>query len=202
MKSSILFVAMLYILSMTACTVTENDPMEQVETFNSLSISYGARSLATTDQIFKKLHLEELPGVSVKEAYAILSGIKTHSQSEKHYAVKESSHGDHSDVDITMDETICQKYTFTLQLHMQKDYNTDVMYYKSYDANCSAQTFQWYIKGFSFSTDNTTGDNKFESPSFLYFKILDEGSYYIQVPVTIKGKYCPINNKTEFSYSL
>ena len=77
-----------------------------------------------------------------------------------------------------------------------------VTYYKSYDANCSANTFEWYIKGFSFATDNSTGNNKFEGPSYLYFKILEEGCKYIQVPVTIKGTYCPSNNKAEFTYAL
>lgn len=202
MKSSILFVAVLFMLSMTACTAYDNDPMEQVETINSLTSSYGARSLATTDQAFKKLHLEELPGISIEEACNILSNLKAHTQSEKHCTVKENPHGDHEDVDITMDETIGHKYIFTIQLHMQKDYKTDVVYYKSYEANCSANTFEWYIKGFSFSTDNATGNNKFESPSFLYFKILDEGYNYIQVPVTVKGTYCPTNNKAEFTYTL
>ena len=202
MKSFMMFVAMLMLWSMTACTAYENDPMEQVENISSLTSTYGARSLATSDTLFKKLHLDELPGISSKEACSILSSIKAHNQSEKHFAVTENPHGDHSDVDITMDETIGHKYTFTIQLHMQKNYENGVTYYKSYDANCSANTFEWYIKGFSFATDNSTGNNKFEGPSYLYFKILEEGCKYIQVPVTIKGTYCPNNNKAEFTYAL
>ena len=62
MKNSILFVAMLIIMGMTSCTATENDPMEQVEDFSSLTSSYGARSVLSSDNICKKLHLEELPG--------------------------------------------------------------------------------------------------------------------------------------------
>lgn len=202
MKSFMMFVAMLMLWSMTACTAYENDPMTQVENINSLTSTYGARSLATSDALFQKLHLDELPGISPKEAYAILSSIKAHNQSEKHYAVTENPHGDHSDVNITMDETIGHKYTFTIQLHMQKDYEKGITYYKNYDATCSASTFQWYIKGFSFATDNVTGDNKFEGPSYFYFKILEDGCKYIQVPVTIKGTYCPTNNKAEFTYAL
>jgi hypothetical protein len=116
--------------------------------------------------------------------------------------VHENLHGNHYDVDIVMDETIGHQYTFTLQLHMQKDQGTDVTYYKSYDAGCNAHEFTWYISGFSFATDNSTGNNKFEAPSSLYFKILAEDVEYIQVPVTIKGTYCPINNKADFTYIL
>ena len=201
MKSSIFVVAMLAVLSMTSCTANENDPMEQVESIDMLS-TYGARNVSSSDKTFKNMHLDELPGISVKEACDILSSIKAHSQSEKNYEVKESLHGDHYDVDIMMGETIGKKYTFTIQLHMQKDNQKGTMYYKSYEANCSAHNFTWYIKGFSFSTDNETGNNKFESPSFLYFKVMNEEINYIQVPVTIKGTYCPNSNQAEFTYHL
>ena len=201
MKSSIFIVAMLVIMSMTACTVSDNDPIEQVDTVDMLT-TYGAQNVATSTKTFKDLHLDELSGVSTKEAYDILSSIRKHQESEKHYDVKENRHGDHNDIDIIMDETIGHKYTFTIQLHMQKDSQSGSMFYKSYEADCSANNFAWYIKGFSFSTDNTTGNNKFESPSYLYFKVLGENVEYIQVPVKITGTYCPINNKAEFSYSL
>ena len=201
MKSSIFIVAMLAIMSMTACTVSDNDPIEQVDTVDMLT-TYGAQNVATSTKTFKYLHLDELSGLSTKEAYDILSSIRKHQESEKHYDVKENRHGDHNDIDIIMDETIGHKYTFTIQLHMQKDSQSGSMFYKSYEANCSANNFAWYIKGFSFSTDNTTGNNKFESPSYLYFKVLGENVEYIQVPVKITGTYCPINNKAEFSYSL
>ena len=201
MKSSIFIVAMLAIMSMTACTVSDNDPIEQVDTIDMLT-TYGAQNVATSTKTFKDLHLDELSGVSTKEAYDILSSIRKHQESQKHYEVKENRHGDHNDIDIIMDETIGHKYTFTIQLHMQKDSQSGSMFYKSYEADCSANNFAWYIKGFSFSTDNTTGNNKFESPSYLYFKVLGENVEYIQVPVKITGTYCPINNKAEFSYSL
>ena len=72
MKSSIFVVAMLMIMSMTSCTASENDPMEEVETIDMLS-TYGARNLNASDKNFKNLHLDELPGVSVSEASAILA---------------------------------------------------------------------------------------------------------------------------------
>ena len=112
MKSSIFVVAMLMIMSMTSCTASENDPMEEVETIDMLS-TYGARNLNASDKNFKNLHLDELPGVSVSEASAILANIRKHTQSQKHYDVKENLHGDHYDVDIVMDETVSNKSNFT-----------------------------------------------------------------------------------------
>ena len=201
MKSSIFVVAMLMIMSMTSCTASENDPMEEVETIDMLS-TYGARNLNASDKNFKNLHLDELPGVSVSEASTILANIRKHSQSEKSFDVKESAHGDLTDVDIVLGETINHKYTFTIQLHMEKNAQKGVVYYKSYEANCSASNFAWYIKGFSFATDNSTGNNKFESPSYLYFKVMSDEVNYIQIPVTVKGTYCPSDNQAEFTYEL
>ena len=166
MKNLFFIVAMLGMMSMTACTVSDNDPIEQIENFDMLS-TYGAQNVATTTKPFKDLHLDELPGVSTKEAYDILSNIRKHKESEKHFDVKENEHGDHNDIDIIMDETIGHKYTFTIQLHMQKDSKSGAMFYKSYEADCSANNFVWYIKGFSFSTDNTTGDRSEEHTSEL-----------------------------------
>ena len=201
MKNLIFVVAMLIIASMTSCTSNENDPTEQVETLDMLS-TYGALNMATTDKNFKNLHLDELPGISVAEACNILSTIRKHTEEEQTLDVKENLRDNHCDIDITMDETIGHKYTFTIQLHMEKDTDKDIVYYKSYEANCSASNFAWYIKGFSFSTDNATGNNKFESPSYLYFKVMNEDVNYIQVPVTIKGTYCPKTNQAEFTYTL
>ena len=201
MKSSIFVVAMLMIMSMTSCTASENDPMEEVETIDMLS-TYGARNLNASDKNFKNLHLDELPGVSVSEASTILANIRTHSQSEKSFDVKESAHGDLTNVDIVLGETINHKYTFSILLHMEKNTQKGVVYYKSYEANCSASNFAWYIKGFSFATDNATGNNKFESPSYLYFKVMSDEVNYIQVPVTVKGTYCPSDNQAEFTYEL
>ena len=133
MKSSVFIVAMLVIMSVTACTASDNDPIEQVETIDMLT-TYGAQNVATSTKTFKNLHLDELPGVSIKEACDILASIKKHKESEKHYDVKENLHGNHYDVDIIMDETISHKYTFTIQLHMQKDNESGIMYYKSYEA--------------------------------------------------------------------
>ena len=153
MKSSIFVVAMLVIMGMTSCTASENDPMEEVETIDMLS-TYGARNLNASDKNFKNLHLDELPGVSVSEASTILANIRKHSQSEKSFDVKESAHGDLTNVDIVLGETINHKYTFSILLHMEKNTQKGVVYYKSYEANCSASNFAWYIKGFSFATDS------------------------------------------------
>ena len=103
------------------------------------------------NKIISTLALDELPGMSASEVSAILSNIQKHSQSEKHYMVEENDHDGFCDVDILMDETINHKYTFTIQLHMERNNNSGVMYYKGFEADCTSNQFEWYIKGFSFA---------------------------------------------------
>lgn len=198
MRNLIMWVIILFV-GMTSCAVNECDPLEQTENIDALA-SFGAKELADNNFI-ATLALDELPGMSAGEVGAILSNIRKHSQSQKHYNVEENNHDDFCDVDILMDETINDKYTFTIQLHMERNNNNGIVYYKSFEADCSSDQFEWYIKGFSFSSDNLTGNNKFESPSFLYFKVLDEGVTFIQIPVLVKGTYNPKNNKADFTYS-
>ena len=198
MRNLIMWVIILFV-GMTSCAVNECDPLEQTDNIDALA-SFGAKELAD-NKIISTLTLDELPGMSASEVSVILSNIQKHSQSEKHYMVEENDHDGFCDVDILMDETINHKYTFTIQLHMERNNNSGVMYYKGFEADCTSNQFEWYIKGFSFSSDNLTGNNKFESPSYLYFKVLNEGVTFIQVPILVKGTYSPTDNKADFTYS-
>lgn len=204
MKNLMILAAMLFIISMTSCSNEGNDPITLSEESNiSMLTSYGARSLSSNDAYTQKLQLEDLPAISIKEANSILSAIKKHDHSQKEYATQcENSNDNMVKFSIAMNETISNKYTFSIQLNMEKDTESDVTYFKNYTANCSSDTFAWYIKGFSFATDNETGNNKFESPSYLFFKIADNGIYFIQVPVSVKGSYNPDTEAAEFSYKL
>ena len=198
-----MFIAVLIVMGLTSCAAGESDPTEQtVTTLDMLTSTYGARSLSENGETGKNLRLEDLPLVSAEEADNILANLKKHTQSKKTYSIDSAIEDGMNEISIVMDETISNRYTFTLELNMEKDSNGTV-YYKGYEAECSANTFIWYVKGFSFASDNTTGNNKFESPGYLYFKIADGKSFnYIQVSVIVKGTYNPTNNQAEFTYSI
>ena len=204
MKNLMLLAAMLFIFSMTSCSNEGNDPMEQSEQISIELLSfYGARSLSSNDAYAQKLHLEDLPAISINEANEILSAIKKHNSSQKDYAYTcGTEENGMIDFCITMSETINKKYTFAIQMNMEKDSGNGTLYFKNYQAQCSADSFVWYIKGFSFASDNETGNNKFESPCYLCFKIINDGIQYIQVPMNIKGSYNPSTNQADFSYKL
>lgn len=203
MKHITLLATMLIIMSMTACSAEGNDPMENIHTSDiSLLTIYGARSISSDDDFTKKMHLEDLPAISFDEAGKILNVIKKHTQSEKNYSMEENIHNRMRNIKISMHETVAQQYTFSLHLNMERDMENGVTYFKNYQAKCSADTFVWYIKGFSFASDNKTDGYKFECPGYLYFKIVNDGIQYIQVPVNINGTYQPDTDKADFEYKL
>jgi hypothetical protein len=62
--------------------------------------------------------------------------------------------------------------------------------------------YHWHAHGFGLSTAGQSGMYKFECDSYLYFKLVDDGIRYIQVPLKIQGKYRPETHEANFTYSL
>ena len=46
-------------------------------------------------------------------------------------------------------------------------------------------THEWYVKGFSLASDNSEGNFIFQSESYIYMKVADNGIKYMQIPVSI-----------------
>ena len=123
MKNLMILAAMLFIISMTSCSNEGNDPITLSEESNiSMLTSYGARSLSSNDAYTQKLQLEDLPAISIKEANSILSAIKKHDLSQKKCeTLSENINKNMVKFSIAMNETISNKYTFSIKLNMEKD---------------------------------------------------------------------------------
>lgn len=194
-------IAMLTMMSLASCTADGNDPVENSSSTYLLEKTYGAISVAYTENNSDKLNLNDLPAISLSEADQILSNLRKHTNAKEELDVQTMNKGNQTLLDVIMKQTINNKYTFTIQLNMSSD-SDGMVYYGGYKAECSSSLMKWYLKGFSLSSDNATGNNKFESQSYLYIKVVDNGIKYMQIPVSIKGTYNPKNHKAAFSYSL
>lgn len=201
MKAIYLMIAMLTMMSLASCTADGNDPVENSSSTYLLEKTYGAISVAYTENNSDKLNLNDLPAISLSEADQILSNLRKHTNAKEELDVQTMNKGNQTLLDVIMKQTINNKYTFTIQLNMKSD-SDGMVYYGGYKAECSSSLMKWYLKGFSLSSDNATGNNKFESQSYLYIKVVDNGIKYMQIPVSIKGTYNPKNHKAAFSYSL
>ena len=148
-----------------------------------------------------KLKLSELPAISLSEADHILSVLRKHTDAQEELDIQTATKGEQTWLRIVMKQTIDHKYAFTIQLNMNC-YNDGSLYYGGYQAECSSSLIKWYLKGFSLATDNATKNYKFESQSYIYMKVIDNGIKYMQIPVTINGNYNPRNHDAAFSYNL
>lgn len=202
MKAMYLLIAMLMMMSLASCTSNENDPAEDNASVYTLINTYGARSVSNTESSFSNLNLDELPAISVSEANSILTGIRKHEASRKEGNVHEANSEGKSYLKVAMSECVSGKYTFHIQLNMLKN-DSGTLFYSGYQADCQSDMFKWYLKGFSFSCDtNQIGNYKFEAQSYLYFKVIDNGVQYMQVPISVKGTYNPQTQKADFTYNL
>lgn len=201
MKAIHLMIAMLVMMSLASCSADGNDPVENSASTYLLEKTYGARSVAYEENNSNNLNLSELPAISLSEADGILSVLRKHTNAKEELDIQAATRGEQTLLKIAMKQTIDSKYSFTIQLNMSS-YSDGSLYYSGYKAECSSSLMKWYLKGFSLASDNATGNYKFESQSYIYMKIVDNGIKYIQVPVTIEGNYNPDNHESKFSYNL
>lgn len=201
MKAIYLMIAMLVMMSLASCSADGNDPVENSSSTYLLEKTYGAISVAYEGNNSDKLNLSELPAISLSEADEILSTLRKHTGVKEEQDIQAATKGEQTLLKIAMKQTIDNKYTFTIQLNMSS-YSDGSLYYSGYEAECSSSLIKWYLKGFSLASDNATKNYKFESQSYIYMKVVDNGIKYIQIPVTIKGSYNPQNHDASFSYNL
>ena len=62
--------------------------------------------------------------------------------------------------------------------------------------------YMWHMTGFGLASSGSEGMYKIEGTSNLYFKVMDDSLYYIQVPVKVTGTYNPKTHEVNFTYDI
>ena len=180
MKAIHLLIATLIMMSLASCTAESSDPVDNSSSTYFLERTYGARSVTYEGNNSDNLNLNDLPAISLKEA---------------------DDKGNQTLLKVITSQTINGKYTFTIQLNLT-GYADGDLYYNGYNAECSSSLMKWYVKGFSLASDNSEGNFIFQSESYIYMKVADNGIKYMQIPVSIRGTYNPKSHDASFTYKL
>lgn len=192
-----------FLVCMVSCTAeSENLDCKETSTL-SLVRNYNARSLDYTSLTSKGMELSLLPVVSVEEVSQILSELRSGKQSCGGQSVNRTD-GDGMQTFLTVSSSLYvhQDHCFVMEMDFIQYKDDGSLYYKANHGKVMSSIYKWHIDGFRLSSTDQGGLYNFECSSCLYFKINDGVTTYIQVPVNVKGSYCPDNHEISFSISL
>ena len=201
MKFKNLACALLVVAGMASCTAESDAPVNNEETTVSLEKTFNARSVDYQEGGKNSLNLSELTPVSVEEANNILKVLREKKNAKTAHSVnaKDGEPGQ-TFLTVSAEQQIDNRHKLTLQMTMITYADDGSLYYKDYHAFAASDLYKWHMTGFGLSTAASGGMYKIEGTSNLYFKVVEEGVHYIQVPVKVTGNYNPKTHEVNFTY--
>ena len=203
MKFKNLACAMLAIMAMASCTAESDAIVNEVETTVSLEKNFNARSVEHQKGKKNDLNLDDLIPVSTDEAINILNMLREKKDLTESCSIK-TKEGETSQSFLTIHAEQCvnNRYNLALQLQMISYDDDKSLYYKDSEVSSNSSQFLWHKTGFGLSSNGTNGMFEFECTSYLYFKVVEDGIKYVQIPVKVNGDYNPKTHAISFEYSI
>ena len=202
MKLKNLACAVLVALGMASCTAESDAILNEVETSVSLEKTFNARSVDYKKGGKSDLNLDSLVPVSTEEATAILKVLRERKNlTESNSLTTAEGVPGQTFLTISAEQCVDNRHVLGLQLEMINYADDNSLFYKDCKASAKSSNYLWNLTGFGLTSNGTEGNYKMECTSNLYFKIVEEGIKYVQVPVKVSGIYDPQAQTVNFVYS-
>ena len=198
MKSIKFFFACVLALTFVACSNAESDSFEDnTSNFESMKSLYGIES-AAYDQTAEEM-------ASVLEALRQNGNTVRNCESE----TTEGFYGDATDKKAVKMLAEYQARTrsgafveqFALCVSLNFNIDKGAVYYIGTTYSSSTDLFSWQGYGASLST-TADGNSIFNSTTYLYFRVSDQGNCVVKVPVDFKGSYNFAAGQGTYSFTL
>ena len=192
MKATFTLIVLAIALGFTSCTTSDNEVMDNVSNFNSIKSIYGIEEAS-----FGAAEKNNVPSVTVEEMEGVLEAFRANSNTQKECIVADSGKGANAERTVSMVGNY--KVTtrsgsfvedFALCVNLKFSIEKGQVYYWGTDYTYSSDMFEWRADGLSLANvKGTSYTYGFESTSYLYFRVLDEGDCLVRVPVVFKGSH-------------
>ena len=196
MKSIKFFFACVLALTFVACSNAESDSFEDnTSNFESMKSLYGIESAAYDQKA------EEIPFVTAEEMASVLEALRQNGntirncESETLKAVKMLAEYQAR----TRSGAFVEQFALCVSLNFNID--KGAVYYIGTTYSSSTDLFSWQGYGASLST-TADGNSIFNSTTYLYFRVSDQGNCVVKVPVDFKGSYNFAAGQGTYSFTL
>lgn len=204
MKAVYFFITLLSMLAITSCASSENELFSESTTLELMKNSYGLEPVSYAISDAKKV-----PSVSLADIQSVLEALRLNSNKQTKCTVEsvnDAYFGDKNEVNrkvvmgsqytaTTRTGVLLENFLLRVELKFNIDNKLSVYYYGT-DYLFDSNLFDWRANGLSLAPAKNADEYtyEFESESFLYFKVKEEGDALLRVGIVFKGNY---NFKTE-----
>ena len=206
MKSIKFFFACVLALTFVACSNAESDSFEDnTSNFESMKSLYGIESAAYDPKA------EEIPSVTAEEMASVLEALRQNGNTVCNCESEstERFYGDATDKKAVKMLAEYQARTrsgafveqFALCVSLNFNIDKGAVYYIGTTYSSSTDLFSWQGYGASLST-TADGNSIFNSTTYLYFRVSDQGNCVVKVPVNFKGSYNFAAGQGTYSFTL
>lgn len=201
MKTIYSFIVIALVLGFTSCTTADNDAVEETSLFESVKSTYGVENASYSIE-----GVDEIPSVSTEDMRGVLEALRQNSNTQQN-CIRISEKG-YEKVIMTGNYRAATRSNgnegFALNVGLKFSLDGSKVYYWGTEYTFSSDLFDWRAQGGSLSSVKG-GDGStfgFESESYLYFRVADEGNLLVKVPVVFKGQYNFQTEQGTYSFQL